>query len=42
MMPLVRVGDPWRPFGGDVLSGHYKAFVKPVRGVDAQVRCSLH
>lgn len=42
MMPLVRVGDPLRPFGGEVLTGHYKAFGKAVACVDDHVRCNLH
>ncbi|WP_448124131.1 PAAR domain-containing protein [Pseudomonas veronii] len=42
MLPLVRMGDPLHPFGGEVLSGHYKAFGKPVACVDDQVRCNLH
>lgn len=40
MMPLVRVGDPLRPFGGEVLSGHYEAFGKPVACVDDRARCT--
>ncbi len=25
MLPLVRLGDPLQPFGGEVLEGHYEA-----------------
>lgn len=42
MMPIVRKGDPLRPFGGEVLQGHYLAFGKPVACVGDQVRCNLH
>ncbi|CRM80108.1 PAAR domain-containing protein [Pseudomonas sp. 25 R 14] len=42
MMPLVRVGDPLRPFGGEVLEGRYLAFGKPVACVGDLVRCNLH
>ena len=42
MKPLIRVGDPLRPFGGEVLTGHYEAFGKPVACVDDQARCNLH
>lgn len=42
MMPLVRMGDPLHPYGGEVLSGHYEAFGKPVACVDDHARCDLH
>jgi uncharacterized Zn-binding protein involved in type VI secretion len=42
MLPLVRMGDPLRPFGGEVLEGHYEAFGKPVACVDDKARCNLH
>ncbi len=42
MMPIVRMGDPLRPFGGQVLEGHYMTFGKPVACVGDQVRCTRH
>lgn len=30
MMPLVRMGDPLRPYGGEVLEGHFEALGMPV------------
>lgn len=42
MMPIVRMGDPLRPFGGEVLEGRYLAFGKPVACVGDRVRCNLH
>lgn len=42
MMPLVRKGDLLRPFGGEVLEGHYEAFGKPVACVGDKARCDKH
>lgn len=42
MIPVVRVGDPLHPYGGEVLEGHYDAFGKPVACVDDKVRCNRH
>jgi uncharacterized Zn-binding protein involved in type VI secretion len=42
MMPLVRLGDPLRPFGGEVLEGHYEAFGKPVACEGDRARCNKH
>jgi uncharacterized Zn-binding protein involved in type VI secretion len=42
MKPLVRVGDPLRPFGGEVLEGHFLAFGKAVAFLGAQARCEMH
>lgn len=42
MIPLVRLGDPLRPFGGVVLEGHYEAFGKPVACVGDAARCNKH
>lgn len=42
MLPLVRVGDPLEPFGGEVLQGHFLAFGKPVACVGDQARCKQH
>ncbi|MND78109.1 PAAR motif protein [compost metagenome] len=42
MMPLVRMGDPLKPFGGEVLDGHYEAFGKPVACVGDRARCDKH
>ncbi|MGU9859424.1 PAAR domain-containing protein [Pseudomonas sp. LF245] len=42
MLPIVRIGDPLRPFGGEVLEGHYEAFGKAVACVGDQARCTLH
>ncbi len=42
MLPLVRLGDPLRPFGGEVLEGHYEAFGKPVACVGDKARCKKH
>lgn len=42
MLPLVRVGDPLHPFGGEVLEGHFLAFGKPVACMGDQVRCKKH
>lgn len=42
MKPLVRVGDPLRPFGGEVLEGCYLAFGKPVAFLGARARCNQH
>lgn len=38
----MRVGDPLRPFGGEVLEGRYMAFGKPVAFVGAKARCNQH
>ncbi|MCY1287303.1 PAAR motif protein [compost metagenome] len=42
MKPLVRMGDPLRPFGGEVLEGHFLAFGKPVAFTGARARCNKH
>ncbi|MED5609068.1 PAAR domain-containing protein [Pseudomonas sp. JH-2] len=42
MLPLVRQGDPLRPYGGEVLDGHYLAFGKPVAFVGGRARCNKH
>lgn len=42
MMPLVRLGDPLRPYGGEVLEGGYSAFGKPVACVGHKARCEKH
>lgn len=42
MLPLVRLGDPLLPFGGEVLEGHYLAFGKPVAFMGASARCTEH
>jgi uncharacterized Zn-binding protein involved in type VI secretion len=42
MLPVVRVGDPLRPFGGAVLEGRYLAFGKPLAFLGAQARCNKH
>lgn len=42
MKPVVRVGDPLRPFGGEVLEGRYLAFGKPMAFEGARARCNQH
>lgn len=42
MMPLVRRGDPLRPYGGEVLEGHFEAFGMPVACMGDKVRCDKH
>ena len=42
MLPLVRLGDPLQPFGGEVLQGHFLAFGKPVACMGDPVRCKKH
>jgi len=42
MMPVVRVGDPLHPYGGEVLEGHYNAFGMPVACKGDKVRCDKH
>lgn len=42
MLPLVRVGDALDPFGGEVLTGQFEAFGKPVACVGDQAHCVLH
>lgn len=39
---LVRVGDMLKPYGGEVLSGSFDAFGKPVACVDDKVKCNKH
>ncbi|WP_434575998.1 PAAR domain-containing protein [Pseudomonas sp. Z3-6] len=42
MMPLIRVGDPLHPFGGEVLEGCFLALGQPMASVGDKVRCDLH
>lgn len=42
MRALVRLGDALRPFGGEVLQGHYLSFGKPVACVGDAARCEKH
>ena len=42
MMPLIRVGDPLRPYGGAVLEGRYLAIGQPVACMGDKVRCDKH
>lgn len=42
MLPLVRVGDPLRPYGGEVLEGFFEAFGKPVACAGHKARCHKH
>lgn len=42
MKPVVRQGDPLRPFGGEVLEGRYLAFGKPLAFLGAKARCNKH
>jgi uncharacterized Zn-binding protein involved in type VI secretion len=42
MLPLIRVGDPLSPHGGEVLQGSFMAFGKPVACVGDQARCDKH
>ncbi|PWU29043.1 PAAR domain-containing protein [Pseudomonas sp. RW407] len=42
MKPVVRVGDPLRPYGGEVLEGRYLAFGKPLAYLGARARCNKH
>lgn len=39
---LIRVGDTLKEYGGEVLSGSYEAFGKPVSCVGDKVRCNKH
>ncbi len=39
---LIRVGDVLREYGGEVLSGSYEAFGKPVACVGDKARCNKH
>lgn len=39
---LIRVGDVLREHGGEVLSGSYEAFGKPVACVGDKARCNKH
>jgi len=42
LQKLIRVGDTLKPYGGEVLSGSYSAFGKPVACVDDKVKCNQH
>lgn len=42
MRALVRMGDTLRPFGGEVLHGHYLSFGKPVACVGDAAQCEKH
>lgn len=42
MRPVVRMGDPLHPFGGEVLEGHFLAFGKPVACLGDAARCNQH
>ncbi|WP_330985735.1 MULTISPECIES: PAAR domain-containing protein [Enterobacterales] len=42
MKKLIRVGDVLREYGGEVLSGSYEAFGKPVACVGDKARCNKH
>ncbi|MBD9661441.1 MULTISPECIES: PAAR domain-containing protein [unclassified Pantoea] len=39
---LVRVGDKLKPYGGEVLSGSFDAFGKPVACVNDKAKCNEH
>lgn len=39
---LIRVGDTLKEHGGEVLSGSYEAFCKPVACVGDKARCNKH
>lgn len=39
---LIRVGDVLKEYGGEVLSGSYEAFGKPVACVGDKARCNKH
>lgn len=39
---LIRVGDTLKEYGGEVLSGSYEAFGKPVACVGDKARCNKH
>ncbi|MDD9341320.1 MAG: PAAR domain-containing protein [Providencia heimbachae] len=42
MKNIIRIGDTLRPYGGQVLSGHYLAFGKPVACIGDSARCNKH
>lgn len=42
MLPLIRVGDPLSPHGGEVLQGSFMAFGSPVACVGDPARCKEH
>lgn len=42
MLPLIRMGDTLRPYGGEVREGHYEAFGKPVACAGDSVCCNRH
>ena len=42
MMPLIRRGDPLRPFGGEVLEGRFLAFGQRLSCAGDKVRCDKH
>ncbi|AYN25654.1 MULTISPECIES: PAAR domain-containing protein [Enterobacteriaceae] len=42
MKKLIRVGDVLKEYGGEVLSGSYEAFGKPVACVGDKARCNKH
>ncbi|WP_455425711.1 PAAR domain-containing protein [Dryocola sp. LX212] len=41
-LKLIRVGDTLREYGGEVLTGSYDAFGRPVASVGDKVRCNKH
>lgn len=42
MIPLIRQGDPLRPFGGEVKEGRYLAFGQAVSCAGDKVHCEKH
>ena len=42
MIPMVRMGDPLSPHGGEVLEGHSDYFDKLAARQGDQVRCKKH
>jgi hypothetical protein len=42
MTPLIRIGDPLRPFGGEVLEGRFLAFGQGLSCAGDKVRCDKH
>ena len=42
MMPLIRVGDPLHPFGGEVLEGRFLAIGQLLACTGDKVRCDKH
>ncbi|MCY1285677.1 PAAR motif protein [compost metagenome] len=42
MKPVIRQGDTLRPYGGQVLEGHYECLGLPIASQGDAVRCNQH